>query len=170
MRNPVLTYKRKFDGSIKGPWRGDLVAETDDGWLVVFHERPPHQVAGRPVAYALQYFSLERPLVVLVNFDERGDTLEYQCDAALPATIHGRRIDYIDLDLDLMIAADGSAYERDQDDFERNRAAMSYTPEAIAAAHEGIALARGLLERGEPPLDGSAAAILGRVLAAQGPL
>ena len=120
--------------------------------------------------YALQYFSLERPLVVLVNFDERGEVLETQCDAALPATLTGRRLDYVDLDLDLMVLPDGTAYERDRDDFERNRVAMGYTPEVVAAAHEGIALARDLLARGAPPLDGSARDLLGRVIAAQGPL
>ncbi|HEX6032636.1 MAG TPA: DUF402 domain-containing protein [Tepidiformaceae bacterium] len=170
MRNPVETYKRKFDGSLKGPWCGDLVADTQEGWLVVFYERPNHRVGGEDVVYALQYFSLERPLVVLGNFDERGELLEYQCDAALPATLSGRRLDYVDLDLDLMVLPDGTAYERDRDDFERNRVAMGYTPEVVAAAHEGIALARDLLARGAPPLDGSARDLLGRVIAAQGPL
>ena len=170
MRNPVETYKRKFDGSVKGPWRGDLVAETEDGWLVVFYEQPPHQVRGEPVVYALQYFHPERPLVVLVNFDERGDILEYQCDASLPATLQGRRIDYVDLDLDLMVTADGSAYERDQDDFARNRSAMGYSPEAVDAAHRGIALARDLFTRRAVPFDGSAGELLGRSIAARGPL
>jgi hypothetical protein len=83
VRNPVETYKRKFDGSSKGPWRGDVVADTEDGWLVVFYERPNHHAGGEEVAYALRYFSVERPLSVLVNFDERGEVIEYQCDAAL---------------------------------------------------------------------------------------
>ena len=46
MRNPVESYKRKFDGFEKGPWRGDLVEETEDGWLVVFYDRPDHRARG----------------------------------------------------------------------------------------------------------------------------
>jgi protein associated with RNAse G/E len=170
VRNPVESYKRKFDGSGKGPWRGDLVEETEDGWLVVFYERPNHHVKGEPVVYALQYFHLERPLVVLVNFDERGNILEFQCDASLPATISGRRIDYVDLDLDVMVDAAGTVTDRDQNTFEERKESMHYTPEAIAQAHEGVALAHDLIERGAPPFDGSPARILGRVIAAAGPL
>ncbi len=170
MRNPVETYKRKFDGSGKGPWRGDLVEETEDGWLVVFYERPPHHVEGEPVIYALQYFSLARPLVVLVNFDERGRVLEVQCDASFPATISGRRIDYVDLDLDVMVDAAGVVTERDYDDFEERRESMGYSEEAVRFAHEGMALAHELIERGATPFDGSPMRILGRVMASMGPV
>lgn len=170
MRNPVETYKRKFDGSSKGPWRGDLVEETADGWLVVFYERPPHHVRGEAVIYALQYFSLERPLVVLVNFDERGRVLEYQCDASFPATISGRRIDYVDLDLDMMVDGDGFVLDRDFDQFEERRVTMRYSEEAVRLAHEGLALAHDLLDREAAPFDGSPAGVLGRVVASMGPV
>ncbi|MEX0781811.1 MAG: DUF402 domain-containing protein [Dehalococcoidia bacterium] len=170
MRNPVETYKRKFDGSGKGPWHGDLVNETEDGWLVVFYDRPHHHVAGQPVIYALQYFSLKRPLSVLVNFDECGAVLEIQCDASFPATVSGRRIEYVDLDLDVMIDAQGEVTERDHDTFAERRVSLGYSDEAVEFAHEGIALAHELIERGAAPFDGSPARTLGRVIAAAGPL
>lgn len=170
MRNPVETYKRKFDGFIKGPWHGDLVEETEDGWLVVFYERPNHQVKGEPVIYALQYFSMERPLSILMNFNDRGEVLEVQCDASLPATITGRRIDYVDLDLDVMIDAEGVVTERDHDTFEQRRKSMNYSDEAVRLAHEGMALAHDLIEGGVRPFDGSPNEILGRVVASMGPL
>jgi protein associated with RNAse G/E len=170
VRNPVESYKRKFDGSVKGPWRGDLVEETPGGWLVVFYDRPPHRVRGETVIYALQYFSLERPLVVLVNFDERGHILEYQCDASFPATIAGRRIDYVDLDLDMMVDGDGVVIDRDFDQFEERRVTMGYSEEAVRLAHEGLALAHELLERRAEPFDGSPSKVLGRAIAAAGPL
>jgi protein associated with RNAse G/E len=170
VRNPVESYKRKFDGFEKGPWRGDLVEETEDGWLVVFYDRPDHHVRGEPVIYALQYFHLERPLVVLVNFDERGNVLEFQCDASLPATISGRRIDYVDLDLDMMVDADGVVSDRDYETFALRSVTMSYSDEAKRMAHAGMALAHELVERGKAPFDGSPARILGRVIATAGPL
>src|SRR5688500_14665143 len=45
VRRPVETYKRKFDGSTKGAWHGELLEESPDGWLVVFYAQPPHEVA-----------------------------------------------------------------------------------------------------------------------------
>jgi hypothetical protein len=166
--HPVETYKRKFDGSGKGPWHGDLVEETADGWLVVFYERPAHHVRGEPVVYALQYFSPERPLVVLVNFDGVGRILEYQCDASFPATISSGRIDYVDLDLDMMIDGEGVVIDRDFDQFEERRVTMHYSDEAVTLAHEGLALAHDLLERRATPFDGSPQRLLERTIAAAG--
>jgi protein associated with RNAse G/E len=111
-----------------------------------------------------------KPLSVLVSFNGRGETLEYQCDVAFPATIIGRRIDFIDLDVDLMVAPDGTARERDHDTFARNRETMGYSPEAVRMAAEGMALAHELHERGLAPFDGSPQGVLGRVVASMGPL
>jgi protein associated with RNAse G/E len=170
VRNPVSTRKLKVDGSAKAPWNGDLV-DTDGDWLIVYYEAPGHRTSdGRPVAHALRYFSLAAPLSILVCFDEKGAVLEYQCDAALPATLRGRDIEFVDLDLDLMVGPDGSYHVRDQEAFAINSFVMGYSPEAVQAAHDGIDLALALVERREPPFDGSAGRILGRVLAASGPL
>ena len=170
MRNPVTTTKRKFDGSAKPPWQGDLVEAGPDGWLVVYYEHPPHAVGAESAVHALRYFSLQLPLSILASFDSAGSLLEFQCDAGLPATIRGREIDFVDLDLDLMVAPDGAAIERDHDTFARNRERMGYTVDAVAAACEGLRLAHELHDAHATPFDGSAARLLGRVLAASGPL
>lgn len=171
MRNPVETHKRKFDGSSKTAWCGDLIDAGPDGWLVVYYERPPHVTSsGAAVEHALRYFSLQLPLSVLVCFDSLGAPIEFQCDAALPATLTGRRIDFVDLDLDLMVGRDGISYERDHDTFARNQARMRYPRTAITAAYEGMRLAHAFVESRECPFDDSPARLLGRVLAAAGPL
>ncbi len=171
MNNPVTTRKLKFDGTAKRPWDGDLVDAIGDHWLVVYYESPPHLTeAGETIAHALRYFGMDCPLSVLVCFDAAGRVLEWQADAGLPSRLDGRTIDFVDLDIDLMVDADGHARVRDIFDFERNRRAMAYSDEAVAAAYAGILLAQELFAAGECPFDGSAEAILGRVLAAQGPL
>jgi protein associated with RNAse G/E len=76
----------------------------------------------------------------------------------------------VDLDLDLIVSPDGRAYERDHGVFERNRVAMGYSSDVVAAAHEGIAFARHLFMRKAAPFDGSPAELLGGAIAAQGPL
>ena len=171
MRNPVETHKRKFDGSSGPAWSGDLVEAGPDGWLVVYYERPSHFTSdGAVVEHALRYFSLDLPVSILVCFDAVGAPIEFQCDAGLPSTLTGRRLEFVDLDLDLMVDASGRAYERDHATFARNRVRMGYSAEAIAAAREGMRLAHSLFEEQAPPFDGSPVRILGRVLAATGPL
>ena len=166
----MTTIKLKFNGRAKAGWVGDLVAATGN-WLVVFFDAPGYTTRqGATVRYAIQHFSTVEPLTILACFDERGEVLEYQCDAALPANMVGREIRYVDLDLDLMVAPNLSYFARDHDDFTRNSLSMAYPPEVVAQAWAGMALATRLVKAGAFPFDGSAEAELGRALAAQGPL
>jgi protein associated with RNAse G/E len=168
--NPVHCHKRKFDGTGKPPWDGDLV-DADDDWLAVFFEDPPWW-NGRPAVtrYAMRFYSLRHPLSVLVAFDANGSVLQYQCDAGLPATIRGRDIAFVDLDLDVIAHADLDYRVRDQEQFDARRVTMGYTPEAVACAHEGIALAKSLIGSRSCPFDGTPERILGMALASRGPL
>lgn len=170
MRNPVETRKLKFDGSTKPSWHGDLVDAVEDRWLVVFFEAPAYGIRGEAVAYALQFYGMRQPLSILVCFDGAGNVMEWQCDAGLPARISGRVIEFTDLDLDVMVNPDGTYYVRDVEDFEARSAAIGYTEEARQAAWKGVALALLLVKRKRYPFDESAEALLGRVLAAQGPV
>jgi hypothetical protein len=47
---------------------------------------------------------------------------------------------------------------------------MSYPPKVVAAAHEGVRLAKELIAARALPFDGHPERVLGRVLAATGPL
>ena len=170
MRNRVETRKLKFDRTAKPSWHGELVDAVDDRWLVVFFEQPAYAVRGEPVAYALQFYGMRQPLSVLVCFDSAGNVMEWQCDAGLPARITGRAIEFTDLDLDVMVNPDGTYYVRDLEDFEARSVAMGYSEEAKQAAWKGVALALLLVKRRRYPFDGSAAALLGRALAARGPV
>lgn len=150
------SVKRKFDGSTKGPWRGEFVGEFN-GWAVVLYAPPPAfqtTHSGLRPAYGLRYHGMERPLSIIVYFDEAGGLLEYFCDAALPATRDGDTFEFVDLDIDLVVAPDFSAVTRDWDDFATNCAAMRYSAEAVQAAFEGIELAKSLVARRAMPFDG----------------
>lgn len=140
-------------------------------WLVVHYAEPPHRTeAGDEVAHCLRYFGLDIPLSVLVSFDRLGRVLEYQCDAALPAVTAGRRISFVDLDLDI-IADDGlNPRLRDEATFTRHRESMRYPPAVVASAWEGVRLARAWMGARAFPFDGSPSLLLGRILAGEGPL
>jgi hypothetical protein len=171
VRNPVRSHKVKFDGTTKGPWDGDLVEVIGDEWLVVFYEPPPVPAStGEQPAYGLRYHGTASPLSILVYFNANGAVMEYHCDAAFPATIEGRDITFVDLDLDVVLDASLRGVVRDFDDFAANRVSMGYTDEAIAFASAGVMLAWEMVERRDFPFDGHPARLLGKILAAQGPV
>ncbi|MEP7216227.1 MAG: hypothetical protein ABI782_08230, partial [Anaerolineaceae bacterium] len=88
----------------------------------------------------------------------------------LPAVLRGREISFLDLDLDVMADARLILRLRDEETFAENQESMAYPPEIAARAWAGVQLARELIEARACPFDGSAELLLGRILAAEGPL
>jgi len=175
MRNPVTVRKLKFDGSVRSEWTGDLV-DANDAWLAVYHDPDRHQkledIARETLerSYSLRYVGLLGPLSVLFTFDERGRFLDAKCDAALPGRIEERIVSFVDLDLDVVVLPGGQHYIRDQAVFAERSVSMGYPDEVQRKAHQGILHALRMVRRGRFPFDGSAEALLGRVMASEGPL
>ncbi|WP_322796894.1 DUF402 domain-containing protein [Tepidiforma sp.] len=173
MTNPIVLRKRKYGGAIRSVWPGDLVDSRGEDWLITFHDAALHHrqpPPAEPAAFAIHAVGLRHPLTVLHRFDPLGRFLGAQCDAALPATITGRTIDFVDLDLDVIVHPDGTHIVRDRDDFEARAIELGYPPHVRRAAWVGILHALRAVRRCQFPFDGSIEAVLGRVLAARGPL
>lgn len=170
MSNPVWVIKRKIDGSVRSVWEGELVDATDTTVSVV-HDAGLHAktVRGLPwpyEGYAIHVVNLSQPLTVLFTFDTLGRLVETKCDAALPGELHGREVSFVDLDLDLILLPDGTQALRDLEKLRDG----PYTPAQRATAWRGIRLARDLIAARAFPFDGTPEAVLGRTLAARGPL
>ena len=175
MRNPVTVRKLKYDGHVKREYEGDLV-QADDSWLVVYHSpvRHSHVLYGHATTYGrphlLFHHSLVLPLVATVTFDEVGFVPHYYVDAALPTTIEGRKISWVDLDLDIDSPLDSRASIWDIEELQQHRREMRYPDDVVDAAWRGIRIGSELLANGRFPFDGSASTLLGRILASEGPL
>lgn len=169
----IETRKLKFDATGesvglerpgKPPWQSRVIDEVPGQWVVTYSHRPGHWPRGFETEHAIQFFGLDKPLTVLACFDAAGAIIEWQCDAALPAVRSANMLEYVDLDLDVMVNPDGTHYVRDLEDFEERSVALSYSEEAKAAAWKGVALALLLVKRKRYPFDGSAERLLAEVV------
>jgi len=158
----VVGRKLKFDGSVRYEWDGDVVEELP-GWLIVFHDQTRHEKRdSKPAAdessagSGLHYVGLVEPVTVLFWFDSDGRFVDAKCDAALPATRHGSTIDFVDLDLDVVVLPGFQHYVRDQDVFAERSVSMGYSEEAKRAAHLGILHSLRLVRRRQFPFGGHA--------------
>lgn len=168
---PVVVRKRKHDGSVRLEWEGELVARGGDRWLVIHHEAGRHHrrhaIRGETVelpAHALHWLGRDVPLSILCSHDVEGRLVEAKCDAALPAVETPDGVDFVDLDVDLVVDAGGGTTIKDEAVYERNAALLGYDASTDAAVAAGIALARALLGRGAAPFDGSGERLLARLM------
>ena len=157
----VTVRKRKFDGFIKYSWPGTLFDTGHSGWVGVHHQPGHHEKVmadgsvenGEP-AHLLHYCSTTLPLTVIFAFALDRTFHDAKCDAALPAEFEGETVDFVDLDLDVVVLPGGQHYVRDQEIFAERAVSMGYTESAKRAAHQGILHALRLVRKSAFPFDG----------------
>jgi hypothetical protein len=171
----VVVRKLKFDGAVRYEWEGDLLEELP-GWSVVLHDSRRHQkrqtdspAPDNEGGFGFHYLGTNGPLTVLFWFDLRGRFVDAKCDAALPATLDGDRIDFVDLDLDVVVLPGFTHYVRDQEAFAERSVSMGYTEEAKRVAHQGILHALRMVRRRQYPFDGDPERLLRQVLSGTPP-
>lgn len=146
----ILVRKRKYDGRIKSEWEGTLLPASGDAWLVVLHHPDQHRKRDdtqweRQSPLFLHCLNTAAPLTVLLEYALDGRFRGAKCDAALPAVRDGAEIEFVDLDLDVIVERDLTRRVRDQSTFKRNRKRLGYPESVVAQAEAGIALAHELL-------------------------
>ncbi len=168
----VVVRKLKFDGSVKYSWPGDLLDLQEGAWAVVHHDPTRHTKLGpdsRPEggepAHLLHYLGLAGPVTVLFAYSLDGEFLDAKCDAAFPATLEVERLDFVDLDLDVVVLPGWQHYVRDQEVFAERAVTMGYTDEAKRTAHLGILHALRMVRRRAFPFDGDADRLIRGILA-----
>ena len=69
----------------------------------------------------------------------RAGGLEYwYCNVTTPALYDGETMRYVDLDLDVIVAADGAAKVVDEDEFLENSRRMGYPPDMIEQSRRAV--------------------------------
>lgn len=84
-------------------------------------------------------------------FDATGRLVEVYCNVALPPGVGPRRLDWVDLDLDVIWVPGQEPILADQDEFNLHQALMDYPPDVIQAAEARAAWLMAQAKAGAPP-------------------
>lgn len=157
MKFPTRINSRKFDGSINRSWDAELVGEHD-GQLIfvgVFENEVDHPELGHiergTVSY--EFYWLDRWYNVFRFHRPDGTLRNWYCNVNLPPTLSGDVLDYVDLDLDLLIWSDFRIEVLDRDDFERNAETFGYPASVRAGAEQALAELRSMIDARKFPFD-----------------
>lgn len=81
---------------------------------------------------------------VFTNYHEDGSLRNFYCNVAMPLTINGTTLSFVDLDLDVQIWPDGTYRILDKDEFEAHRITFGYPDwvqqRALSGVNEILAL------------------------------
>lgn len=154
---PVTIRAQKYDGQEYRRWQVEFAALVDGGarleavFSKVVEGRTPFFGGDR----AVEFFYANRGYNVIAGFGPDGTLRACYCNICTPARFvlgaDGPEVHFIDLDLDVLVWADGSCIVTDEDDFARNSDHYGYSVATRQEARAAVAaLQRAVAAREDP--------------------
>lgn len=158
MQDETITVNsRKFDQSIRRTWKCRFLKRN--GSLIEcigeFDEEVEHPQLGliRRGTVSHEYYWLDRWYNVF-RFQEPNDKLRnFYCNIAMPPTFENGVLDYVDLDIDVLVWKDFTVEILDREDFERNTVTFDYSDEMKSKVVESLAYLIQAIEAQRFPFD-----------------
>ncbi|HET7114673.1 MAG TPA: DUF402 domain-containing protein, partial [Pyrinomonadaceae bacterium] len=129
----------KYDGTEHRSWPAHVVKQT--GPLLVlaamFDNEIEHDLIGTIASGTIstEYYWLNQWYNVFRFSDRAGTLISFYCNVNMPPKFDGHVLNYVDLDIDVLVKPDFSYQVLDLEDFEENARAYDYPPDVRENAH-----------------------------------
>ena len=129
----VTINSHKFDGEIYRSWKCELISASNKQLLFVgiFEKEVSHEHLGfiRRGTISYEFYWFDRWYNIFRFHEPDGSLRNFYCNVNLPPTFENGVLDYIDLDIDVLVWKDFSYQILDIDEFEQSAKNFSYTDE-----------------------------------------
>jgi uncharacterized protein len=154
----VRVVSRKYDGSLRDEYETWLVEATDEVITLLSPPGTPyldHRVGSWQAAPdgLLELYFPRRWYNLWHICEQASDVNRVYVNLAAPAVLRGDLLEWVDLDLDYRVHADGSAELLDEDEFAENAARFGYPPELVGQVHAACREIEALLLADAFPFD-----------------
>lgn len=143
MKSPrFVVNSRRFDMSLRRSWEVDLAARSDVLLELsgIFAEAVDHPELGTIADGTIsnEVFFFGRWYNYFEFREPDGRFRNYYFNICLPPSVSDNSVDYVDLDIDLIVWPDGSVRVLDVEEFETARDRFGYPPEISEGAIENL--------------------------------
>jgi protein associated with RNAse G/E len=129
----ITVNSRRYDGTIRRSWTCELIEYRDPAIVLVgeFAFDVNHSDLGHVPTGTIshEYYWLDRWYNIFRFHHPSGELRYFYCNINTPPTFDGEVLDYIDLDLDVLVQPDMTYRILDREDYERNSAKYGYPDE-----------------------------------------
>lgn len=138
----ITVNSRGCDGSIRRSWKCELIERRDSLLVFVgeFEHAVEHPDLGRiekgTVSY--EYYWLDRWYNIFRFHSPAGELRNFYCNISMPPTFEGDVLDYVDLDIDIVVWPDFRYDVLDREDYEANSKKFGYSAEVNARVEETL--------------------------------
>lgn len=153
----ITVNSRKFDNSIRRSWKCGLIER--DGPLLVFlgefefaveHPDLGHIKRGT-ISY--EYYWRDRWYNIFRFHEPDGELRNWYCNVNMPPSFDNGVLDYVDLDIDILVWPDGELRILDEDEFAANAEKYQYSDAIMKNARNARDELLRLISLNEFPFD-----------------
>lgn len=153
--HPITVNSRKYDGRVRRSWKAGLVSRTSEQLILVgrFEFDVEHNDLGRIAAgtVSFEHFWFDRWYNIFRFHEPDGGLKAWYCNVAMPPTFDGDVLDFVDLDIDVVVWPDLRHQVLDLDDFATNSLTYGYTDDVITRAKTAVDEIVTLIKNGGLP-------------------
>ncbi len=130
-----IINSRKFNGEIHRSWKADFVEKRDSLLVFVgeFENEVHHSKLGviRRGTISYEYYWLDCWYNIFKFHEPEGELRNFYCNINMPPKYENNVLDYVDLEIDVLVSKDFSVEVLDRDEFEENSQLFGYTESLI---------------------------------------
>ena len=136
----TVVNARKFDGQIHRSWNCDLISQSGEllTLIGVFDAEVNHPDLGviRRGTISYEFYWLRRYYNIFRFHEPEGGLKMFYCNVNLPPKFENGVLDYVDLDLDILVDKNFKYRVLDADEFAVNSVKYQYPPEIVRKVGE----------------------------------
>jgi len=155
MLNKVTVNSRAFDGSVRRSWQCKLIERCDPLLVFVgtFDRDVEHGDLGfiKKGTISYEYYWFDRWYNIFRFHESDGTLRNYYCNINMPLVFDRGVLDYVDLDIDIVVWPDKTWQILDRKEFETNAVTFGYSDKIRAKVEETILELISIIKRGELP-------------------
>lgn len=155
MTTPFTINSRKYDGSIRRTWSCEKIRH-DDALIVfegIFDVDVDHEDLGfiETGTVSREFYWLDRWYNVFRFISPNGTFRNYYCNINLPPMLSDDTLDYVDLDIDIVVWPDKTYKVLDLEEFETNSRDLRYPDEIRSGAFRALDELKIMINEGNLP-------------------
>ncbi len=138
----TIINSRKLDGEIHRSWKADFIEQKNSLLQFVgrFESEVRHSKLGviRRGTISYEYYWLDRWYNVFRFHEPNGELRNYYCNVSMPPKFENNILDYVDMDIDVLISKDFESEILDLEEFEVNSRRYRYPDKLIAKTLQSL--------------------------------
>jgi len=138
----TIINSRKFNGEIHRSWKADFIEKRDSMLIFVgkFEQEVRHPKLGviRRGTISYEYYWLDCWFNIFKFHEPEGELRNFYCNVNMPPKFENNVLDYVDLEIDVLVSKDFSIEVLDREEFEENSQLFSYSESLITKTFQTL--------------------------------